>query len=329
MSVKLLLELSLECESLARAEALSAAAALGGKPRIIGEDDGVLMLETAAEPSSLASRLGLCHYVSELLASCDRDDIDSCVRDIDVPGPIRVRSTKVGETSADLAGTSRRVGTILGESKGVDLHHPASDIRIVFSKKAHVGRMIGAIDRPSFEKRKNRYMPYIYPASLHPKYARALVNLTQVPSGGRLLDPFCGTGAIVAEASLIGLHAIGTDLSDRMIEGSSKNLKHVGVDAELRICDVSDIHRALGRVRGIATDPPYGKSTSTNGEGIPALYARSFKAFSEVLDKGSRAAVVVPDKKLLEGADGFELVESHGLWVHRSLTRHFCVLSRA
>ena len=329
MTVKLLLELSLECESLARAEALSAAVALGGKPRIIGEDDGVLMLETAADPSSLASRLGLCHYVSELLASCDRDDIDSCVRDIDVPGPIRVRSTKVGETSADLAGTSRRVGSVLGESKGVDLHHPASDIRIIFSEKAHIGRMIRAIDRPSFEKRKNRYMPYVYPASLHPKYARALVNLTRVPFGGRLLDPFCGTGAIVAEASLIGLHAIGTDLSDKMVEGSRKNLKHVGVDAELRVCDVSDIPGTLGRVRGIATDPPYGKSTSTNGEAIPVLYARSFKAFSEVLDKGSRAAVVVPDKKLLEGAGGFELVESHALWVHRSLTRHFCVLSRA
>jgi tRNA (guanine10-N2)-dimethyltransferase len=267
--------------------------------------------------------------VSELLASCDRDDIDSCVRDIDVPGPIRVRSTKVGDVSVDLAGVSRHVGSIVGESKGVDLHHPASDIRIVFSKKAHIGRMIGAVDRPSFEKRKNRYMPYVYPASLHPKFARSLVNLTEVPSGGRILDPFCGTGAIVAEASLIGLHAIGTDLSDKMIEGSRKNLKHVGVDAELRVCDVSDIPEMLGHVRGIATDPPYGKSTSTNGEGIPALYARSFKAFSDVLDKGSRVAVVVPDKKLLKGADGFELIESHGLWVHRSLTRHFCVLSRA
>jgi tRNA (guanine10-N2)-dimethyltransferase len=326
--VKLLLELSLECESLARAEAMSAATALDGSPSIVGEDVGVIVLETAAAPSRLASRLGLCHYVSELLASCDRGDVDSCAHGIDVPGPIRVRSTKVGEMSVDLAGTSRRVGAILGETDGVDLHHPASDIRIVFSKKAHIGRMIRAIDRPSFEKRKNRYMPYVYPASLHPKYARALVNLTQVPSGGRILDPFCGTGAIVAEASLIGLHAIGTDLSEKMVEGTGKNLMHVGVDAELRVCDVGDILGTLGRVSGIATDPPYGKSTSTSGEGIPALYARSFKAFSEVLDKGSRAAVVVPDMKLLEAVDGFELVESHRLWVHRSLTRHFCVLSR-
>jgi tRNA (guanine10-N2)-dimethyltransferase len=328
MPVKLLLELSMECESLARAEALSAAAALDGKPRIIGKDDGVLMLETAADPSSLASRLGLCHYVSELLASCNNDEIDSCVRDIDVPGPIRVRSTKVGEISVDLAGTSRRVGAVLGESKGVDLHHPASDIRIVFSKKAHIGRMIGAIDRPSFEKRKNRYMPYVYPASLHPKYARALVNLTQVPSGGRLLDPFCGTGAIVAEASLIGLKAVGSDLSNKMVEGARRNLAHLKARAELRVSDVGDILGKIGQVEGIATDPPYGRSTSTNGEKILALYGRAFNAFEDVLERRSRVAIVVPDLELLEGVKGFRLLETHNLWVHRSLTRRFCLLEK-
>jgi len=328
MPVKLLLELSLECESLARAEALSAAVALGGSPRIIGEDDGVLMLETAADPSGLASRLGLCHYVSELWASCDCADLDTCVRGIDVPGPIRVRSTKVGETSVDLAGTSRRAGAILGKSKGVDLHHPASDIRIVFSKQAHVGRMIGAVDRPSFEKRKNRYMPYIYPASLHPKYARALVNLTQVPKGGRLLDPFCGTGAIVAEASLIGLDSAGTDLSDKMVEGAKRNLAYLKAGAELRVADVGDILGKVGCVQGIATDPPYGRSTSTNGEKIPSLYERAFRAFGDVLEKRSRVAIVVPDLDLLEGVEGFRLLGVHNLWVHRSLTRRFCVLEK-
>ncbi len=326
--MKLLLELSMECESLARAEALSASVAIDGKPKVIGEDDGVLMLETAADPSRLASRLGLCHYVSELLASCDGDDIDSCVRDIDVPGPIRVRSTKVGEMLVDLAGTSSRVGAVLGRSKGVDLHRPASDIRIVFSKKAYIGRMIGAIDRPSFEKRKNRYMPYIFPASLHPKYARALANLTQVPSGGRLLDPFCGTGAIVAEASMIGLKAVGSDLSDRMVEGAKKNLAHLKAEAELRVSDVGDISKNIGLVEGIATDPPYGRSTSTNGEKIHALYGRAFKAFAEVLERRSRVVIVVPDLELLEGVKGFRLLETHNLWVHRSLTRRFCMLEK-
>lgn len=326
--MRLLLELSMECESLARAEALSAASALGGRPSVLSSGPGVLVMETSADPKALASRLALCHHVSEFLDECVPKEVEACAGTVDVPGPIRVRSTKVGENSVDLSSVSRRVGAVLGRSKGVDLHNPKSEVRIVFSERVRVGRLLGSVDRSSFEKRKNRYMPFFYPASLHPKYARALINITGLGRGEKLLDPFCGTGAIIAEASLIHLDAVGTDISEKMIEGSKRNLKHVGAEAQLLICDVGDISRTVGRVQGVATDPPYGKSTSTNGESIPALYRRSFDAFSEVLDRGSYAAIVVPDKKLLDKADEFSLVESHELWVHRSLTRHFCLLRR-
>ena len=225
--MKLLLELSMECESLARAEALAAASALGGRPKVLHEEPGVLMLETTAPPEKLACRVALCHYVNEWLGSSTPGKLGTIASDIDVDGPIRVRSTKVGESSVDLQSVSRKIGGIIGEARGVDLNNPVSDIRVVFSKKAHLGRVLGAIDRPAFEKRKNRHMPFVYPASLHPKFGRALVNLTQVPDGGRLLDPFCGTGAIVAEASMIGLETIGTDFSERMIEGADRDRKSV------------------------------------------------------------------------------------------------------
>lgn len=326
--MKLLLELSMECESLARSEAVAAAEALGEKARIAHSEPGVLVLDTEANPVELAERLGLCHYVSELLCSCERNKLESSVKDIDIDGPIRVRSTKVGEVKIDLAAATRMVGGIIGASRGVDLHHPKTDIRVVFSRKAHVGRLIGAIDRASFEKRKNRYMPFFYPASLHPKYARAIVNLTRVKRGSRLLDPFCGTGAILVEADMVGLDAIGTDLSDKMISGAGRNLSHVGAEATLETCDVGMIADKIGHVEGIATDPPYGKSTSTKGEGIPGLYKRALRAFSEVLDKGAIVAMVVPEVSLLECADEFRLVEKHDLWVHRSLTRNFCLLKR-
>jgi tRNA (guanine10-N2)-dimethyltransferase len=327
-TVKLLLELSMECDSLAQAEAVAAANALGCAPRVLSGGPGVLVLDTSADPDDLVSRVALCHHVSEWLGEYGPKDLESTLESVDVPGPIRVRSTKIGQSKVDLSSASRRAGAILGRSRGVDLHNPRSEVRLVFSDRVHVGRLLGSIDRSSFEKRKNRYMPYFYPASVHPKFARALVNLTQAREGERLLDPFCGTGAIVSEASLVGLKAVGTDLSERMIEGSRRNLRHAGAEADLQVCDVGEIPRVVGGVDGIATDPPYGRATSTDGEPIASLYARSFKAFSDVLDRGSRMAIVVPDKKLLAKADGFELQESHKLWVHRSLTRHFCVLTR-
>jgi tRNA (guanine10-N2)-dimethyltransferase len=326
--VKLLLELSMECESLARAEAVSAARALGGNPRVLNEGPGVLVLDTSAEPVEFASRLGLCHHVGQWLSSCAPEDIEGCAEKIDVPGPVRVRSTKVGELSVDLASTARKVGAIVGRSRGVDLHRPTSDIRVVYTDKVYFARVLASINRSAFESRKNRYLPFIYPASLHPKFARALVNLAEVPAGGRLLDPFCGTGAIIAEASLVGLRSIGSDFSEKMIAGATRNLAHLRLEAELHLCDVGDISREVGAVSGIATDPPYGRSTSTEGEGIQELYARAFKSFGEVLDRGSRASIVVPDVKLLESADSFRLLETHPLRVHRSLMRNFCVLER-
>ncbi|MBU0624504.1 MAG: hypothetical protein KJ672_06625 [Candidatus Thermoplasmatota archaeon] len=85
----------------------------------------------------------------------------------------------------------------------------------------------------------------------------------------------------------------------------------------------------MGRVDGIATDPPYGRSTSTDGERIPELYRRSLDAFSAVLKSGARIAIVVPDMNLVRDQEGFRLLESHRLWVHRSLTRNFCVFESA
>jgi tRNA (guanine10-N2)-dimethyltransferase len=318
----------MECQSLARAEALSAATALHGSPRVVREEPGILAIETEADPEALGNRLGLCHYVNEWLSSCGEGDVEDAAKEINVKGPIRVRSTKIGEKSLDLASTTRKVGAIIGETRGVDLHTPATEIRVIFSEEAHFARVISSIDRSSFERRKNRYMPFVYPASLHPKYARALVNLTEVSVGGRLLDPFCGTGAILAEGSMIGLKAMGTDFSERMIEGSRKNLDHLRLSSDLKLCDVGEIPQTVGRVDGIATDPPYGRSTSTDGERIPELYRRSFDAFSEVLISGARIATVVPDLDLVRNQEGFRLLESHRLWVHRSLTRNFCVFER-
>lgn len=326
--MNLLFELSMECEPLARSEAIAAASVLGTKPKVVLEEPGVLVLDTNADPSILANRLGLCHYVDKWFGHCTPNELEATACEIDVDGPIRVRSTKVGESSIDLAATSRKLGGIVGQNRGVDLHSPKSDVRVVFSETVHIGKVEGTIDRSSFERRKNRHLPFVYPASLHPKFARALVNLSMVPSTGRLLDPFCGTGTILAEAAMVGLNAVGTDFSERMILGAEKNLAHLNAKAELHVCDVGKISQEVGRVDGIATDPPYGRSTTTDGESLSHLYSRAFDAFHEVVEKGSRVSIAVPDMRLLEKTKGFRLLESHELRVHRSLTRNFCVLQR-
>jgi methylase of polypeptide subunit release factors len=53
---------------------------------------------------------------------------------------------------------------------------------------------------------------HVYPARMHPDTAARLVELTSF-AGGRVLDPFCGSGTVLACALLARREAIGTDLN--------------------------------------------------------------------------------------------------------------------
>jgi tRNA G10 N-methylase Trm11 len=59
---------------------------------------------------------------------------------------------------------------------------------------------------------------------LPPKLAQTIINLASPKPDTDLLDPFCGTGVVLQEALLMGLNAYGTDLEQRMVEYSKKNL---------------------------------------------------------------------------------------------------------
>ena len=75
---------------------------------------------------------------------------------------------------------------------------------------------------------------------LPPKLAQILINLCgDLPKGSTVLDPFCGTGVVLQEAFLMGYKPYGTDLSDRMVEYSEKNLKWLEVQAKLSVGDAT------------------------------------------------------------------------------------------
>lgn len=62
---------------------------------------------------------------------------------------------------------------------------------------------------------------------LPPKLAQTIVNLATgpaIPNKRTVLDPFCGTGVILQEASLMGYDIYGTDLEPRMVDYTNQNL---------------------------------------------------------------------------------------------------------
>ena len=89
-------------------------------------------------------------------------------------------------------------------------------------------KVIGVQDIDAYTKRDQaRPARDAFVGMLPPKLAQILINLCgPLPKNATILDPFCGTGVVLQEALLMGYHAYGTDINERMIEYSEKNLKY-------------------------------------------------------------------------------------------------------
>lgn len=65
-------------------------------------------------------------------------------------------------------------------------------------------------------KSVNQYLThwiYPYKGKFHPQMIRSLMNIIKIQSGETLFDPFVGSGTAVLEAQILGVNAIGLDIS--------------------------------------------------------------------------------------------------------------------
>lgn len=261
-------------------------------------------------------------------------------------GSYRVRATRTGEAQSDLPLTryESEVGGCLFDPANpacpVDLRRPDHTLRILAGRRLSWGLELGPTAYRKAEKHHVRHRPHFAPVSLHPRLARAMVNLARLPEGGTVVDPFCGTGGVLIEAGLMGHRCFGSDLLEEMVTGSRTNLDHFGVvDDRVRLerAEVGDLPQLVGSQRppsgqmAIVTDPPYGRSTTTDREPVARLMERAWTAFAKVLLPGERVVLALPSTSLWEPAlesGDFELESEFQQRVHRSLTRHFGVLER-
>lgn len=184
-------------------------------------------------------------------------------------------------------------------------------------------------DRKAFVARRPKTRPYFHPGVLDPKLSRAFVNLSRVRKGDIFLDPFCGTGGFLIEGALLGCHVFGMDLDLRMIPGAQRNLSYYGLEANLIHGDARNL--PFITADGMATDPPYGRGTSTKGEDVRTILTRFFKEVHGVLKEGGYICTAAPielnPSELVKRA-GLKLHEEHSMRVHKSLTRSIVVAER-
>ena len=331
-----LFELSKEHETLPYSEIVSCLKGENIKYNILESNENILLLETSEDKKlkNIFSRLSLSFYIDSFLFSCSTDikDIKSSAQKtkISKKGTIsikcknrseKIRSQKIIKTLAE----------VLTENREVDLSNPDIEIRaFITDSKVYVGIKLFEIDRTQFEKRKVQFRPFFSPISLHPKIARVLVNLSCIKKNEVLLDPFCGTGGILIEAGLMGIHIVGSDIEDKMINGCKKTLDFYNIkNYKLFNTDIGKINQLIGGVDAVVTDFPYGKSTTTKGEKMHDLYDRAFKNISKVFKKNCRAVIGIPNEDLIPiGNEYMKFKEAHKLRAHRSLTRFFVIYEK-
>ncbi len=263
--------------------------------------------------------------------------IKALIQDYLEPGDtFSVRVSRFGGVSQDVS--TIKLERLLGEliiNKAraiVNLRTPQRLFRgILAGGSFHLGLVTYQRPRGTIANRRPRKRPAFHPSTMVPKLARCMVNLSHAGEGAVLLDPFCGVGGILLEASLIGCHAIGLDAMNRMVKGARRNLAHYGVKS-LALLRGDARHLPLKEVDAIATDPPYGTGASTLKSTTRQILDSFLPQARAILPTGRRAVIASP---LGTGASqaaeksGFNVLDHHQVYVHRSLTREILVLGAA
>ena len=332
--MKYLFELSKEHKTFPEAEILSCLVAENIDYDILESNEDILLIESNTKIekiNNLSNRLSFTFFIDEFIFSSSHSTQD--VRESAFKYPLNKSGSvaiKYKNRSNNINSQSivKTLAEVYTKNRKVILENPEIEIRgMITDSKLYVGLKICEIDRGQFEDRKVQHRPFFSPISLHPKVARALVNLTSIKRDEVLLDPFCGTGGILLEAGLMGIEVIGSDIEEKMIEGCKKTHDFYNIKNNKLLCsDIGELHNYIDTVDAIATDLPYGKSTTTKGEKMDRLYERAFESISEILKQDGKAVIGLSNKDYIPlGHKYFNLEEKYDFKIHRSLTRYFVV----
>ena len=196
---------------------------------------------------------------------------------------------------------------------------------ILSEDRFYFGRVLFTIARNAYDARNPGKRDFFHPGVMMPRMARTLVNIADTRCGDVMLDPFCGTGGILIEGELLGLHALGSDFDPGMVLGSRLN----SADPSLMLADATSLPFGDSTVDAVVTDFPYGQSVCIKkADTMDNLYADSLDEIRRVIKPGRRAVVVTHRDIAGIAREHMKILERHQQRVHKSLTRHVMVLTR-
>ena len=318
--------------------------------------DRLLVVDLNGElDAKLIKRLALTKNIYRLLFECKPDGLIGSLKRFDWNSVYKkdfcVRTFFIDENKDELVkkySESKLANFIWDNIKSpkVNFRNPKTLITVFISKDKSVCGVQEFENRQDFESRKAHRRPFPHPSSLHPKVARALVNISEIKENEILLDPFCGTGGFLIEAGLMKIKSVGYDINKIMTKGCRENLQYFKISSKIKTKNALDLEDKFDCV---VTDLPYGlNSNAKTGyekdwkkfrlnrkiqkegftEGLEKFYLDFLKNLRAKLKK--KAVIIFPSyvnyRKILRTA-GFRIEKEFSNYVHRSLTRKIVKIS--
>lgn len=313
--------------------------------RLLKKLDQVVRVKAdSACVEALQRRSAFVRICAQELLNCKADmpSIVKALRSINIGRILKdnesfvVRVRHVREYSSELDGMvlEGKLGELVlnaAPKTRVKLRRPDKTFFGVLTNERFVfGLKLAEIEPKPFVDRRPRRKPFFHPSAMQAKLARCMVNLARPKAGDLLLDPFSGTGSLLIEAAFVGCRVLGVDIQRRMARGTSRNMAYFRVEPEGVI--VGDVRNLpIVKVDCVATDPPYGISSTTLKRTTSQIVEELLTAVHHCLKNGQRICFAAPKTLKISSlgkALGYKHLESHFVYVHRSLTREVVVLEK-
>ncbi|MHA1863531.1 MAG: THUMP domain-containing protein [Candidatus Thorarchaeota archaeon] len=164
---------------------------------------------------------------------------------------------------------------------------------------------------------------FFHPSMMNSTLARVMCNLAEVRVEDVVLDPFCGGGGILCEASHIGASVIGMDLSWKLLVGAITNLSEISTKYSIIQGDAQ--HLPIKSVHRIVSDPPYGRASSTRGNVAIKLVESWLENVDSILQSKGECLCLCGDSEMelpqIAQNAGFIVARQLRLRVHSGLIR--------
>jgi tRNA (guanine10-N2)-dimethyltransferase len=206
----------------------------------------------------------------------------------------------------------------------VNLRSPSVQILVlILSNRILVCKSSTSRLRALLRNREPGKKTFFHPSMMNSTLARVMCNLAGVRVGDIVLDPFCGGGGILCEASHIGASVIGIDLSWKLLVGAIRNLNGIGVKYSIIQGDAQ--HLPIKSVNRIVTDPPYGRASSTRGNRAIKLVESLLENVDSILESKGECLCLCGDSEMklshsVKNA-GLTVVRQLRMKVHSGLIR--------